>query len=79
MTGTTRFEYSLAGPDAGLLRIFDLRGRVVWQASVSPESGRGIVTWDGRNDNGQKVPVGVYLMQLQTSRGSYSTKVSLVR
>ena len=65
------------------LRIFDLKGRMVRKlVDQILHSSEGNIIWDGRNDNGKKLPVGVYIVLMQaTARESekvYSKKITVV-
>lgn len=77
--GATRFEYSIVGTGGGLLEVYDLRGRVVSRSFVNPEAGRGIVTWDGRDDRGKRVSDGMYFLRLQGGGTSRTAKVTVIR
>lgn len=65
------------------LRIFDLKGRLIRRlVDQVLQSSTGDIIWDGRNDNGKKLPVGVYIVLMQaTARDSekvYSKKITVV-
>jgi hypothetical protein len=65
------------------LRIFDLKGRMVRRlVDQVMQSSEGTIIWDGKNDNGKKLPVGVYIVLMQaTARESekvYSKKITVV-
>jgi len=65
------------------LRIFDLKGRMVRRlVDQVLQSSEGNIIWDGRNDSGKKLPVGVYIVLMQaTARESekvYSKKITVV-
>ncbi|HPR17220.1 MAG TPA: lamin tail domain-containing protein [Candidatus Cloacimonadota bacterium] len=65
------------------LRIFDLKGRML-RKLVNQElvASEGNIVWDGRNDSGKKLPIGVYIVLLEaTSRESekvYEKKTTVV-
>ena len=65
------------------LRIFDLKGRMIRRlVDQILQSSTGNIIWDGRNDNGKKLPIGVYIVLMQaTARESekvYSKKITVV-
>ncbi len=65
------------------LRIFDLKGRMVRKlVDQVLQASTGNIIWNGRNDNGKRLPVGVYIVLMQaTSRESekvYSKKTTVV-
>ena len=67
----TVFSYQLPGTSDVSLAIFDLLGRRVRVLTSRKQVGAGIhrVRWDGRNDWGQPVSGGVYLLRLITDQG----------
>jgi photosystem II stability/assembly factor-like uncharacterized protein len=75
---TLVFELPRAG--AVELKIFDARGRHVRRLLQNELSeGRHQVRWDGRNDSGQSMATGVYLVEARFSGAASVTKVVLVR
>ena len=68
----TRIEYYLPENADVSLKIFDLFGNLVWSTNISAGSPGGLgrdqsvhansVVWDGKNDNGQKVGSGGYIL-----------------
>lgn len=65
------------------LRIFDLKGRLVRKlVDQEIQASVGNIIWDGKNDNGKNLSVGIYIVLMQaTARGSekvYSKKVTVV-
>jgi len=57
------------------VRIFDLKGRLVRKlVDQTLQANKGDLIWDGRNDNGRRLPIGVYIILLEaTSRESEKT------
>ncbi|MBD3219959.1 SUMF1/EgtB/PvdO family nonheme iron enzyme [bacterium] len=69
-------------PRAGNVRVavFDLRGRSISTlVDGSRESGQHTVAWDGRDDAGQTVGSGVYLVRVVTPHGVASERALLVK
>ena len=65
------------------LRIFDLKGRMIRRlVDQVLQSSTGNIIWDGKNDSGRKLPIGVYIVLMQaTARESekiYSKKITVV-
>lgn len=52
------------------LKVFDLRGRVVKLFFESAPAKTGIFVWDGTNDTGGKLPIGMYIVQLRAIKGT---------
>jgi hypothetical protein len=88
---TTEIRFLLLENSDVTLRIFSLAGELVrsnWNRDLTGlEGGKGkspyYVTWDGKNDNGDKVLNGVYLcvIQINSSKGitSYTTKIAYIK
>ncbi|MFH1682023.1 MAG: FlgD immunoglobulin-like domain containing protein [Candidatus Eisenbacteria bacterium] len=72
------FELPSAMPVA--LRVFDPNGRLV-RTIVSGEHAPGFhtTTWDGRNDGGRRVGLGLYFVRLETPRGEITRRSTIVR
>ena len=64
--GSTQISYELSAPSQVHLTIYNIVGQVV-ATLVNEYQQAGIyqVTWDGRNDRGNRVVSGVYLYRLQ--------------
>ena len=88
--GETKFNYYLPQDSDVDFRIFTLLGELVYAVSYQAtdpqgragsrsETGRGFITWDGRNGNNKVVLNGVYLAVLKTSAGTVMTKVAVVK
>ena len=79
MGAVTQLECSTIDSRGDVLEVFDVRGRVVRECLVSPGTDRRIVTWDGRDGNGERVPGGVYFLRLRDGRAATAVKVTVVR
>jgi len=64
-----------------VLTVHDTRGQLVTTLvhGQSLDAGQHSVAWDGYNDQGQKLPTGVYLCRLEAGGQSARTKVVLVK
>ena len=62
------------------LSIFDLRGNLVkkLKEEIGPP-GRYQVIWNSKDENGKKVPSGVYLCQLKTAQKVYNSRMLLLK
>ncbi|MFH1258289.1 MAG: FlgD immunoglobulin-like domain containing protein [Elusimicrobiota bacterium] len=62
------------------ISIYDLSGRLVRRLLDQKQDGLsyGTIQWDGRNDNGDIVPIGVYIVYLQTKVGTAVTKTTAI-
>lgn len=76
----TVISFSIQEPGPVDMAVYDLRGRLVrtLRRDVAT-AGDVAVTWDGCDDRGREVAAGVYLVQLWTTMGTSSGRVSLVR
>ena len=76
--GTCRF--ALAAPGAARMVLYDARGRSVRTLLATHlPAGERQVSWDGRDDRGRPVAAGVYLVQLETSAGASTHKLTVLR
>jgi len=74
---TLRFEAEQ--PTSGRVRIYDLRGRLVWQRdSLTIVGGVNELTWAGEDMRGVRAPGGVYLYRIEGEAGvAVSGKITL--
>ncbi len=78
--GVTEVRFSLARPGRASLCVVDVRGRVVrWLGSGRWAAGPHALRWDGRDDRGEPLPSGVYLVRLEAGGQVATRKVVLVR
>jgi len=76
----TTVSFSLADGGPVRLDVMSLRGRhVVRLVDRRHPAGIHRATWDGRDDTGQPVASGVYLLRLHSGSGTLATPVALVR
>jgi amino acid transporter len=62
------------------LRVYDVGGRLVKTLKYGTETpGRKRLIWDGRDDGGNPLPTGVYLLALEAPGYSATRKATLVR
>jgi hypothetical protein len=66
--GKTAIHYSVESAGRIEMRIVDAAGRLVRTITSHAEVGRNVITWDGRSDDGRKVPGGVYFYRLTAGR-----------
>lgn len=69
--GNVHLGYHLFGPANRVdVQIYDETGRLVRTLTeFSPDEGNGKLVWDGKNDNGQTMPAGVYQIVPQAVNG----------
>jgi hypothetical protein len=73
---STRFELSEPLARNELLRVYDVRGRIVRRLPVA--AGHLGATWDGRDDAGDRVGTGVYFARIATPE-TRTARVIVVR
>lgn len=81
-TGSVRISASLPqeGEGATRLRVYDLRGALVRELNSEAVTGpTRSWTWDGRDQAGQRVSTGVYLLQWQAGSITSRQRVVLLR
>jgi hypothetical protein len=81
MTRFAQVSFQLKQAGRVELRIFDLAGRVVRNLLVQNNHPAGTVrvSWDGRNEHGNRVGSGVYFLTLRTQSSWSSKKILVVR
>jgi len=78
---STSIRFSLAAETRVTLDVYSSAGRLV-RRLIAPQTlpkGHHTVEWDGRGDQGQVLPSGVYLYSISTDQGLQSGKMSLIR
>jgi hypothetical protein len=64
---------------SGALRLYDLRGRRIFERAVTVTAGRGLAAWDGRDASGAIVRPGVYMARWEVEGERASTTVTLLK
>jgi hypothetical protein len=79
--GHVGLTYQLARRARVELAIYDACGRRirVLVSAAASESGRYTVGWDGRSDDGRRVPPGLYLARLTVDGAVHSRRLSMLR
>ena len=73
-------EYKLVDSDAANIRIFNLQGKLVWSRAMhSGGSGLYTLKWNGRDQNQNELPSGIFIVQLSSQGRSLSQKVLLLK
>jgi hypothetical protein len=74
---TIRFRLEEEGRPEVTLRLFDLQGRAVKQFMYKETipAGEYEIPWDGRNDYGQRVRMGIYFLQLKVGDAVETVKI----
>ena len=69
-------EYNLPEPVTKInIRIFDMKGRMVrWLTDQQWVAAQGTIIWDCKNENGNVVPIGIYIIHLEGG-GKQSGKI----
>jgi len=78
---TTRVRYDLEYPEAVILGVFDIKGRLVRRLSdgTVQSAGRHEVIWDGRSDDGNRLPSGTYFCRLEAGDFERTIKMALLK
>ena len=62
----TNFLFYMKNEENVIARVFNLSGRLVWNSKPEPvRSGPNIVTWDGKDNNKNVVPSGLYIATIE--------------
>jgi len=78
----TTIQFDL--PEAAIvdLRVFNLLGNEVWRyesGKINLNAGRYHVVWNGRDNDGNAVSTGMYIIRISTPKFSDTKKVMLVK
>ena len=77
---TTNIEFTLVNNGYVELVVYDIMGRKIKTlASEFMVEGSHLITWDARNENGEKAPSGVYLYQLISDDMVLSKRMTLLK
>ncbi len=80
VSGTTEIRYQLPTEGPVHIRVYNVAGQVVKTLVDSKqEVGYKSVTWDGRNDRGERVGSGVYLYRMEAGSFTGTRKMVVVR
>jgi len=79
--GGVQLAFTTRGGGAGVVRIYDVGGRLVRRVEFAPHEGEEaqLVNWDGRDSSGRIVRAGVYLIRVSSRQGSTVARAVLVR
>ena len=77
---STTISFYLPQPERVVLTIYDVAGRRVRRlVDDNVTFGRTDVTWDGRNDNGERVGSGVYFYRLVAGKKVLTRKLTVLK
>ena len=81
LRGHTDISFALTGPADATIRIFNSAGRLVRVVTrqQSLAAGRATMAWDGRDEDGQVVPSGPYVVSVQVGDQRLDKVVAVVR
>ena len=72
----TTIHYYLEKEEEVQLMVYDVQGRVVRQLALERQmQGQHLYEWDGRQQNGQSVPAGIYSIQLRAGEKIVHKKI----
>jgi len=74
----TAFSYTLPMESNLTIRIYDVRGRLVKTLVDDEPSVSGEILWDGKDEEGRTVRIGIYIVLAETKGDSYSQKKTTV-
>lgn len=75
---STTIQCNTAKGEGAKLIIYDILGQPI-RTYQNPNGGRWVIKWDGRNNQGIKVPPGIYFYSLTTQSFSQVMKLQLLR
>ncbi len=75
-----RIAYTLEKSGVAELTVYNLRGQVIRRIEGQGSTlNSGVIVWDGRGENGEQMPAGVYIVRVSNGRDSASSRVLLTR
>ena len=77
-TGVT-IRFDLENEGEVVLNIFDIKGNNIWKQSGDFVSGTHFIKWDGKNQFGEKVPSGTYIVEVNNGTLVKTEKMLLLR
>ncbi len=79
--GAVTVTFALPTPSSVEARVFDLSGRRVRDLGRTAEApaGRRTQAWDGRDDDGEAVPAGLYFVRIRWSERDHTARVVIAR
>lgn len=72
---TLRIEYNAPATGAVRLRIYNLRGQLVQTLVDKNAGGPDVIDWDGRNDLREILPLGTYILHLESVKNGDTDSV----
>jgi flagellar hook assembly protein FlgD len=77
--GSTTVSFVAPEPGEARIEVFSTSGRLVRTLLAGPvPAGIGAVSWNGRDDRGEPLSSGVYLVRLSLAGNTITRKVSLL-
>jgi FtsP/CotA-like multicopper oxidase with cupredoxin domain len=71
-TGSLAIRWGLRSPGRAEISVFDVQGRFVRRLAEGWQSaGERTVAWDGRDEGGRAVAIGVYLVRMRSPEGTF--------
>ena len=61
------------------ISIYDISGRMIWKHTGEYSAGKHRIYWDGKDNNGNLVATGVYILRFQNSDHLLTRKLLLIR
>lgn len=78
--GVTALQINLPSRETVRVRIVDLQGRLIRNDRIAEtDPGALVYHWDGHDDQGRRVPPGVYIAQVDAGRQAARTKLIVTR
>lgn len=76
---STRIVFSTARAGRGRLMVYDLTGRIVYRREFVAVQGEQSIQWPGTGQDGQALPSGVYIYQVEAAEGVGRSKLTLLK
>jgi subtilisin family serine protease len=80
MKGRALIRFRLAHPGRVSFSVYDVSGRLVFQApDLSGAGGENLITWEGRDSRGRPAGNGIYIFRVQGEARSGTARAALIR
>jgi hypothetical protein len=75
----TTIPYTVPRTAIVVIQIYDVLGRAVRTWEAKTPQGRHVIIWDGRNEQGEYMPAGVYIVRLRAGQFQDQKKMILLK
>ncbi len=67
------------GDENVVIRIYNIKGEIVWEKEIGNSNGRELIEWDGKDSNGKMVNGGVYIVLIKGNKIDIKRKIIVIK